>query len=89
MFMALEHSSQDTYAQIREAVIECYPDSDVPPFYHIKTILADLNYDVSRMWSASFRPDQIHEVQWLHQESTGCFSYYSNRSSITSSLAQS
>lgn len=43
MFMALEHSSQDTYVQIREAVIECYPDSDVPPFHRVKTILANLS----------------------------------------------
>ena len=41
--MALEHSSQDTYVQIREAVIDCYPDSDVPPFHRVKTILADLS----------------------------------------------
>ncbi|KIK33171.1 hypothetical protein CY34DRAFT_18537 [Suillus luteus UH-Slu-Lm8-n1] len=43
MFMALEHSSQDTYVKICEAVIECYPDSDVLPFYHVKTILANLS----------------------------------------------
>ncbi|KAG2337345.1 hypothetical protein BDR05DRAFT_978538 [Suillus weaverae] len=85
MFVVLEHSSQDTYVQIHEAVIECYPDSDVPPFHHVKTILADLNGVESlinhmciNLCTAFIGPYadyiyQIHEVQQSHQESMGCF----------------
>jgi hypothetical protein len=43
MFLALEHSSQDTFEKIRRAIEKCFPDSHLPSFHQTKKILSELS----------------------------------------------
>ncbi|KAJ8588647.1 hypothetical protein M405DRAFT_792718 [Rhizopogon salebrosus TDB-379] len=47
MFLALEHSSEEAYADIRTAVHQCFPGSDIPSLYQVKKILTELSGVVS------------------------------------------
>ena len=42
IFMALEHSSEASYDKIRSSIQACFPDSQLPSFYQVKCLLADL-----------------------------------------------
>ena len=42
IFMALEHSSEASYDKIRSSIQTCFPDSQLPSFYQVKRLLADL-----------------------------------------------
>ncbi|KAI6094453.1 hypothetical protein EV401DRAFT_2164076, partial [Pisolithus croceorrhizus] len=43
MFIALEHSSESTYAKIQWAIQKGFPDSELPTFHQTKRILANLS----------------------------------------------
>jgi hypothetical protein len=42
MFLALQHSSEAAYSNIRAAVKKRYPDSEVPSLHSVKKMIADL-----------------------------------------------
>ncbi|KAI5981119.1 hypothetical protein EDD15DRAFT_2117719, partial [Pisolithus albus] len=43
MFIALEHSSESTYAKIQQATQRAFPTSELPTFHQTKRLLANLS----------------------------------------------
>ncbi|KAG0696603.1 hypothetical protein DFH29DRAFT_812840 [Suillus ampliporus] len=42
LFLALQHSSEVAYDNIRNTVQKCYPDSEVPSLYQVKKLIHEL-----------------------------------------------